>query len=134
MEKWLVRNATTQQVLADRAAMARDILHRSVGLLTRSSLGQGEALILPQCRSIHTWFMRFPIDVLFLHTAPGSTGSSLEPRYVSGVVVKIIHDMRPFRVVWAWGADTVVELPIGTIAGTSTSPGNRLEMCCEDIP
>jgi len=56
----------TQAELARKARVARSFVDRMVGLLGRQGLDEGHALILPHCRSIHTWFMRFPIDVVFV--------------------------------------------------------------------
>jgi uncharacterized membrane protein (UPF0127 family) len=108
-----VTNTTRRTVLAERAAVARGLAQRMAGLLTRAALAQGEALVIPGCGSIHTWFMRFPIDVVFLK---------------SGRAVKLIHALRPFRLAWAPGADAVVELPAGTIARTATRLGEQLDI------
>lgn len=132
-----IRNLTTQAVLADQAESAEGLLKRMTGLLSRRSLGAGEGLILPRCSAIHTCFMRFPIDVLFLKTASSSklqassqsrqpAACSLQPE--TGVVVKVVEHLKPFRLAWARGADTVVELPAGTISRTATQAGELLEI------
>ena len=139
----VIRNLSTHAVLADHAELADGFLSRLTGLLSRSSLGEGGALMFPRCRSIHTCFMRFPIDVLFLKTAPGSklqaSSKNLQPAACSlqlasssqptrGVVVKLVHSLRPFRVVWAADADTVIECPAGTVLRTDTKAGELLEI------
>lgn len=108
-----VTNVTSRRVLADRAELAHGMLKRLVGLLTRASLQAGEALVLPRCSAIHTCGMRFPIDVLFLK---------------QGVVIKAIRHLRPCRVVWIPGSETVVELPAGILARTDTHAGARLDI------
>lgn len=115
----VIRNLTTQTVLADRATVARGIVSRAVGLLGRASLTPGEALILPRCGAIHTWFMRFTIDVIFLKTVQGSRFK---------VVVEIVEGMKPFRFACAWGADTVVELAPGTLAVNPLKGGEMLDI------
>lgn len=108
-----VRNLATNSVLADRADIARTLLQRLLGLLPRRRLEAGEALVIPRCRSIHTCFMRFPIDAVFLR---------------QGTVVKVVAGMGAFRLAGARGADTVVELPAGTVERLPVQAGNRLEL------
>jgi hypothetical protein len=73
---------------------------RMVGLLGHSRLESGHALVLEPCGLIHTWFMRFPIDVLFVAG--------------NGEVVRVYDNLQPFR--FAWGtrrARRTIELPAG---------------------
>lgn len=108
-------NVTRGTVLADRLTVAADFRGRLVGLLGRASLEKGEALVLSPCRSIHTFGMRFPIDVIFLD--PGQT------------VVKTVFGLPPFRICLggrdSWG---VIELPSGILADTKTVPGDRIDL------
>lgn len=75
----------------------------------RRDLPAGEGLYLPGTSSIHMFFMRFPIDCLFL-SRPAEDGSRR--------VVALRHSLPPWRgVVWyVRGAEGVVELPAGTLA------------------
>lgn len=134
-----VNNVTRSVVLAGRSEVATTIVRRMVGLLTRRQLDAGAALIIPSCNMIHTCFMRFPIDVIFLKTAQGSRltaqGGPPEPRdgspgwrIVEGVVVRLVERMEPFRFASAPHADTVIELPAGTVAGTSTCHGEVISL------
>lgn len=118
----LIRSVTSRVVLADRAEIATGMLQRMVGLLGHSSFHEGEALILPRCNAIHTWFMRFPIDVIFLKSVQGSGFR------VQGVVVKVVERMNPFRLAWAPSADTAVELAAGTTSKIRTARGELLEI------
>ena len=59
-------NISKNTILADKAEMADTFFKRLIGLLNRKSLGKGEALILSPANCIHSFFMRFSIDVLFL--------------------------------------------------------------------
>lgn len=113
----MIRNLTTGAVLAQRAVLATTFLQRAIGLLARRALPEGEALIIPRCQSVHTCFMRFSLDVLFVRSRAG-TGE--------GVVVKCLERLKPFRLGWALPADTVMELPAGTLTRTSTQPGQML--------
>ena len=61
-----VRNTTRGTVLAERAELALGPVARLVGLLGRAGLAQGGGMVLEPCDSVHTAFMRFPIDVVVL--------------------------------------------------------------------
>lgn len=92
------------------AGVAETTMSRMVGLLGRSSLEQGDGLVIGSCRMVHTCFMRFPIDVLFLDTA--------------GEVVTAVTALPPFRLAWGgWRARTTIELPAGTLQREQVSPG-----------
>jgi uncharacterized membrane protein (UPF0127 family) len=73
----------TGQIVADKVKIARDFKSRSVGLLNRDSLGPDEGLLIKPCNSIHTFFMKFPIDVVYLDR--------------KGKVLKIKHSLAPWR-------------------------------------
>ena len=107
----VIRNLSRGGVVAQRAMVAQGLVERAVGLLNRSSLETDEALVLPRCRSIHTWFMRMPIDVVFLR---------------QGTVVKLAQTLGPFRLLSDWQADTVVELACGTVSRQGLRVGDQL--------
>lgn len=101
--------------LAERARTAATFFSRFRGLMGARDLPDGEALLLDGDNSIHTFFMRFPIDVVFLDG---------EER-----VLHQIHAMRPWRVSRiVWRAKAVLELPAGTLARTGTRVGDQLEI------
>jgi uncharacterized protein len=112
--RWTLRNIRSQRTLADRLEAAFDSASRNKGLLQRSSLPAGQALILAPCNSIHTFFMRFAIDVLFMAR--------------DGRVVKMSRTLVPWRIAIAWRASAVVELPAGTIEQSDTQVGDLLEL------
>ncbi len=108
-----IKNETRDTLLADRAVEARGFWPRLVGLLGRSSLEPGEALLLDPCTSVHTAFMRFAIDVVYLDR--------------DGKVVKVSPGLKPFRASGMLrGGRSVVELPAGVIASTGTVPGDQV--------
>ena len=109
----IIRNIVTQRIVADQAAVARGWLQRALGLLPKASLREGEGLVFPRCNAIHTCFMRFPIDVVFLR----GTG-----------VIKLVGHVKPFRVVGSVRANAVIELPDGTIPRTALQRGHILEV------
>jgi uncharacterized membrane protein (UPF0127 family) len=89
-------------VLCDRCVIADNPYARLVGLLGRSELEIGEGLLMRPAFSVHTSFMRFPIDVVFLDR-------SLK-------VVGIEQELRPWRAAVKRGAHAVLELPSGESA------------------
>jgi uncharacterized membrane protein (UPF0127 family) len=98
---WVI-NKRTGETIADKAIIASTFLGRLQGLMGKKELLPGTALVLHPCRSIHTFFMRFPIDVVFLNK--------------EGMVVFLISELSPYRVSpYISKAETVIELPPGTI-------------------
>ena len=102
------------KVVCDRCTLARDTYSRMVGLLGRSGLPEGERLLLQPAGSIHTFFMRFPIDAVFLDR---------ERR-----VVRIAASVRPWRAALARRSRSVLELAAGEAARVGLRPGNVLRL------
>lgn len=121
MRRLVARNASLNTVLADRVGVAATHSARAVGLLSRSGLDPGEALWIVPSRGVHTWGMRFTIDVLALDEA--------------GNVVDCVSNLRPWRVrLPRKGTAGVLELPAGTVEASRTSIGHRvvLEMVSQE--
>jgi len=115
--------AKSQQVIFDDAARGvvceqctvADRPHtRLRGLLGRPDLPAGEGLLLRPTPSVHTWFMRFPIDVVFLDR---------ELR-----VLSISHELKPWRVAGQKGARAVLELPAGEARRRGIDTGAALRL------
>jgi uncharacterized protein len=110
-----VENITRGTVVAERVRVARSTRDRTVGLLNRDGLADDEGLWIERSPSIHMFFMRFPIDAVFV----GSDGR----------VTKVVPDLKPWRVVWwARGARDCLELAAGTAARSGTQPGDELRL------
>jgi len=108
-----VNNVTRARLLADRAERATSFMDRFVGLMGRRSLAFGEGLHLVPCNSVHTFFMRLPIDVVFLDR--------------DGLIVKQFPALLPWRVTSVYfQARSVLELPAGTLQASGTQEGDRL--------
>jgi uncharacterized membrane protein (UPF0127 family) len=105
-------NSRSGHRLAHSLTGAFDSASRRTGLLGRDGLDQGHALIIAPTSAIHTFFMRFAIDVAFVRR--------------DGRVVGIRHAMKPWRVAAALGAHAVIELPAGTLADSGTVRGDNL--------
>jgi uncharacterized membrane protein (UPF0127 family) len=108
-----VRNVTRNVELGQKVRVASTIIERTIGLLATSSLGSGQGMWLSPCKSIHTFFMRYPIDVLFLD-AEGHIlyQNTLKPWRMSG---------------WYAKSRGVLELAAGTLDHTGTRAGDRIE-------
>jgi uncharacterized membrane protein (UPF0127 family) len=107
-------NLRTGLPVATRLIAAFDSASRRQGLLGRSGLADGDAVILAPCSAIHTAFMQFPIDVLFLDRA--------------GNVLKTAPVVPPWRVRMAWRGFAVVELAAGALRASETRTGDGVEL------
>jgi uncharacterized protein len=108
-----VTNRTRATIIAAQCEVARTFWARGMGLMGRPDLARGQGLLIVPEWSIHTFFMRFAIDVLFVDR---------EWR-----VVHLREAMPPNRpYAGAWGAYGVVELPAGQIAASQTMVGDLL--------
>lgn len=113
LAKLRVANQTKGQVLADRADIADTSAKRRTGLLKHAGLEPGEGLWIAPCEGVHTFGMKFPIDVLFLSKKKQ--------------VLKARPDMVKGRIAFSLRAYSVLELPAGTLAQTGTVAGDQLE-------
>jgi uncharacterized protein len=96
-------------LVADHVDVADDLLSRARGLMFRPGLAPGHGLALRPCSSVHMFFMRFPLDVVFVDG--------------EGRVVRILAGIRPWRASGiVRGAKTAIELPAGTAAGVGLVP------------
>ena len=102
------------KVVCERCTVAATPLRRMKGLLGRKSLEAGEGLLIRPTSSIHMFFMRFPIDAIFLD-------GELAVR-------KVVPGLKPWRIAFARGAKSVVELSAGEAAHRGIIPGDRLRM------
>ncbi len=112
-----IMNQTRSRLIADQAELARSFLARGRGLMGRPSLPAGYALVIFPEWSIHTFFMRIPIDVIFVDRADRVVG--LRER---------MPPSRPFAGVAPWRGHYVIELPEGVIAATGTALGDQLSL------
>lgn len=110
MREALISRGTGENVCT--CGVADRFLARLVGLLGRSSLPPGEGLLIRPASSVHTFFMRFPIDVVFLDR--------------TGAVVGIRRDVPPWRMAFARGAREVLEIGAGEAARAGIEVGETL--------
>jgi uncharacterized protein len=100
-------------IACERCRVADRALTRMRGLLGRRGLESGEGLLLKPSPSIMTFFMRFPIDAVFLDE--------------SGTVLKVRANLRPWRIAGCRGAHATLELPAGEANRRAIREGDRLE-------
>lgn len=106
-------NATRQTLLADPAVRVTSFFGRLRGLLGRSEFRMGDGLQIVPCDAIHTFFMRFPIDVLFLSA--------------EGTVLRMEEALPPWRgTLPVAKARSVLELPAGVLKASGTRVGDTI--------
>jgi uncharacterized membrane protein (UPF0127 family) len=117
---FIVRNRTRGSTLGSDVRLADTPRARRIGLLKHDKLNAGEGLWIYPTQAIHTFGMRFPIDVAFIDRQKR--------------VRRIYHRLAPYRLTsLVWSAQSVLELPPGTLAGTGTSVGDELQFSlCEE--
>jgi uncharacterized membrane protein (UPF0127 family) len=109
----VVANLTRGSVLATRLEVADSGPKRNKGLLGRKGLSAGEGLWIIPCESVHTFFMQFPIDLVYLDR--------------KHVIKKVREGVPPWRISVCFSAHSILELPSGTIRSTETRTGDALE-------
>ena len=108
-----VSNLTRHTVLATHMEVADSASKRNKGLLGRERLSPGEGLWIIPCQAVHTFGMRFPIDLVYLDRKKQ--------------IKKLRSKVPPGRLSACLLAHSVLELPPGTIRATQTQPGDTLE-------
>jgi uncharacterized membrane protein (UPF0127 family) len=107
-----IANVRNGRIVADQLMTAFDSASRRKGLLKRDSFPEGSALIIAPSNAIHTFFMRFAIDVAFVTK--------------DGRVLKTRTAMPARRIAASLRAFAVVELPAGALARSDLKPGDQL--------
>ena len=107
-----MRNHTRDTVLAHAADVADTSAKRRTGLLKHERLEPGEGLWIVPCESVHTFFMKFPIDLVYLdkHRKVRKVRSAVPPWRLSACLL----------------AHSVLELPAGTVKQSGTQVGDEL--------
>jgi hypothetical protein len=104
------------KTLAKRASLADSFMERALGLMFSKDLGDRDALIIEPTNSIHTFFMNYPIDVIFINR--------------DHKVVKVFNKLKPWRMTRMYfSASKAIEFMGGTLPG-DIGPGEKLEIKC----
>lgn len=97
-----------------KIAVANNLFSKTLGVMGWKNFGNKEGLLLTQTNSIHTYFVRFPIDLVFLNK--------------DFQIVKLIKNLGPFRISpIVWQANHVLEMPAGSIAQHQFEVGDSLK-------
>jgi uncharacterized membrane protein (UPF0127 family) len=110
----MLRDARSGLVVARTLEPAFDSHSRRRGLLGRSALPADHALIIAPCAVVHTFAMRFAIDIVVTSR--------------DGTVLKVATGVGPRRVIGAWRGFSVIELAAGALAQSGIARGDRLEV------
>ena len=110
----VIVNARTNEAVARDVALAVTRATRRRGLLGRDSLNPSAALVLSPCWAIHTMFMRFAIDVIFVDR--------------QGRAVRIVHELPPWRITGAAGARSTIELRAGSLQLLDVQVGDQFRL------
>jgi uncharacterized membrane protein (UPF0127 family) len=111
--KYRVRNLTRGTTLGDQIDCADTSSKRTTGLLKHKELRPGEGLWIIPCEGVHTFFMKFALDLVYVDK--------------KNVVRKTVANVVPWRLSLCLPAHSIIELPAGTIDPTSTRKGDQLE-------
>lgn len=106
-----ILNSTKGNVVADDVSVARSFWSRFCGLMLRNRLADNQALLIEPSGSIHTAFMRFPIDAVFLDR--------------DKTVVKVAENVRPYRISLSSG-HSVLEMVAGCARKAGVERGDQL--------
>jgi len=109
-----LRNVRTGQLVAQTVVPAFESRARRRGLLGRDSFPDGSAMIIAPSNAIHTFWMRFAIDVMFVRR--------------NGVVVKVQQELSPWRVAVAPLGYAAIELPAGSLRRSDVQVGDILAL------
>ena len=107
-----MRNQTRNTLLGETVEVADTSEKRRVGLLKHTRLDPGSGLWIVPCESVHTFFMKFPIDLVYLDK--------------SRKVRKVRHAVPAWRLSACFTAHSILELPAGTAEKSGTLPGDEL--------
>jgi uncharacterized membrane protein (UPF0127 family) len=111
----IVKNSKGLEICKE-VKVANTIISRMIGLMFTKNLGIDEGLLIRPCNSIHTCFMNYSLDIVFLDK--------------NFSVVKVIYNMKPWRVSWVYfKAYQVLEMKAGNLK-IPIEPGEKLEVIC----
>ncbi len=106
-------NVKNDYVIADMAKEAKSFWKQLKGLIGKKSFDSGSAMIFPKCKQIHTYFMRFPIDIIFIDE--------------QNIVIAATENLGKNRISKHINASKcVIELPAGTINQSDLKIGDKI--------
>ncbi len=110
----LYNKTLNNNVIINEVNIANNFISRTIGLMGRKSMKPSSSLWIKNCNRIHTCFMKFPIDVIFVDKKL--------------IVKKIYKHAKPWHHMFlgTWGANSVFEMPNGTLENLTISIGDQL--------
>ena len=114
VEYVVIRNLTRETIIAERAEVASSGPKRSKGLLGRKALDPGGGMWIIPCESVHTFFMQFALDLIYLDRKHR--------------IKKLRSNVGPWRVSACLTAHSIIELPCGTIKDSESRVGDLLQL------
>ncbi len=100
-------------IISKKLIKAKSLWEKTKGLIGKTELDEQSALWIDKCNSIHTYFMKIPIDVIFVD-------KNLK-------IYSLKHNLKPWKIIWPqWGAQSVFELPAGKIKKLDIHRGDQL--------
>ena len=104
------------EVICHKMIVEHKLLMRMKGLMFSSTLPDCDGFLINPCNSIHTFFMRYSLDVVFLDK--------------NFKIIKVIYDLTPWKLTWFYfKATQVLEMKAGTLK-RNLNPGEKLEAVC----
>lgn len=113
-----LKSLKNQRIIADQCSVAERFFVRMQGLIGKNSLKSGAGMLFPKCNSIHMWFMKFPIDIVFLKEIDQETYE--------------VSSIRKSAPAWSllpyfdYRANSTLELPEGCIEKFDVQPGDQI--------
>ncbi|MEZ4814717.1 MAG: DUF192 domain-containing protein [Bdellovibrionota bacterium] len=118
MSRVTIRILVNNKVFLKNAWKALSLGSKMKGLLGTKELKEGEGLLIPDCKQVHTYFMQYPIDVVFLDS--------------KNKVIKL-QTLKPWKISpWIYKAKSVLELPAGYAKKNKLVSGDQLEVISND--
>jgi uncharacterized membrane protein (UPF0127 family) len=114
VEYVVIRNLTRGTIIAERAEVASSGPKRSKGLLGRKALDPGGGMWIIPCESVHTFFMQFALDLIYLDRKHR--------------IKKLRSNVGPWRMSACLTAHSIIELPCGTIKNSESQVGDLLQI------
>jgi len=114
-------NLKDQRIISDKCLVAESFISRLRGWIGKTRADSGEGILFPNCTSIHMWFMRMPIDVVFLRVVNAKEGERK-------VVTSVHGNVRAWKLLPLFDgkAHETLELPQGSVARIGIVPGDEL--------
>lgn len=112
------RLVTNQATIAHHLECAFDSASRRRGLLGRDGFDVGRAIVIAPCNAVHTFFMKFSIDVVFVDRG--------------GTVLKTVVGLKPWRLAVCVSAFATIELPADTLGRVPLAAGSRVTVEADD--